>query len=274
VGIINSISCTLFSILVFKPCALAVPTLIFCCYERRTDDFATHTMVQSINTKAIMTLAAVFRRPGLLVPHVAVATCSDVSFDALAESAGIEAVVFDKDHTLTLPYDHLLHPSCREGLESARRVFGRSKIAILSNSAGTASDDPHGIDAEAIEKALNIPVIRHEEKKPGGIRETLSHFQLDDPSRICIIGDRILTDIVFGNLHGMLTIHTQILPTPPEMTQSTKAPSDNWTARLIRPIENKLLYGKLGRAYIYPQRRIPHAHWSGDERNDSLILPK
>lgn len=35
-------------------------------------------MVQSVNTKAILTLASIVRRPGLLVPHLSVANVSEV----------------------------------------------------------------------------------------------------------------------------------------------------------------------------------------------------
>ena len=51
-----------------------------------------------------------------------------------------------------------------------------NNVAIVSNSAGTV-DDPGFADRRAIEEAL------------------------------CAVGDRLLTDIMFGNLHGMLTVH-------------------------------------------------------------------
>jgi len=35
-------------------------------------------MVQSVNTKAIMTLTTILRRPALLVPHVSVSNISEV----------------------------------------------------------------------------------------------------------------------------------------------------------------------------------------------------
>ena len=39
-----------------------------------------------------------------------------------------------------------------------------------------------------------------------------------------MVGDRLLTDVVFGNLHGMLTVHTQPLTLE----------GDNKVARAIR----------------------------------------
>jgi phosphatidylglycerophosphatase GEP4 len=186
-------------------------------------------MVQSLNTKAILTLSSVLRRPGLLAPQVSVATVSHLDYTALQRHAGIEVVVFDKDHTLTAPYSDRLHPQAAAGLETCLSVFGSDRVAILSNSAGTL-DDVGSVDAMAVESSLGISVIRHTEKKPGGLQEVLQHFQMEDPARICMIGDRLLTDVVFGNLHGMLTVHTR------PFVDTESAARDNWTAKLLRPM--------------------------------------
>lgn len=47
---------------------------------------------------------------------------------------------------------------------------------------------------------------------------------------LCFIGDRLLTDVVFGNLHGMLTVHTQPLTLE----------GDNRPAAFFRFIEKKV----------------------------------
>lgn len=151
----------------------------------------------------------------------------------MKEDAGVRAVVFDKDNTLTAPYALSLHPSAEPGLRQCVDVFGKENVAILSNSAGT-NDDPDFEDAKAIEESLGIAVIRHREKKPGGLDEVLKHFELTDPAAVCIVGDRALTDVVFGNLYGLLTIHTLPLCYGKENAQ------DNWTAKILRPIENSV----------------------------------
>jgi phosphatidylglycerophosphatase GEP4 len=46
--------------------------------------------------------------------------------------------VFDKDNTLTLPYELQIHPTALEGLEDCRKIIGN--IAILSNSIGSKDD--------------------------------------------------------------------------------------------------------------------------------------
>lgn len=206
-------------------------------------------MVQSINTRAILTLATVARKPSLLVPQISVATVSEINYRKLA-ALGVKAVVFDKDHTLTAPYESShIHPCASVGLNSALNVFGTENVAILSNSAGTM-DDVDFLDAKQIEDELGLAVIRHQEKKPGGLQEVLDHFSIQDPTEICMVGDRILTDVVFGNLYGMVTVHTQPLP-----LEDNK---DNWTARLIRPLENTVLYGGNRRKSWWNQRRMRH----------------
>lgn len=42
-------------------------------------------------------------------------------------------------------------------------------------------DDPDYADAIRIETALGIPVLRHDEKKPGGIADVLAFFEGKDP---------------------------------------------------------------------------------------------
>ena len=214
-------------------------------------------MVQAINTKALLTLASVLRKPGLMVPHVSVATISDVNYQALKDQ-GIAAVMFDKDNTMTAPYSNVLHPLATSGIDMAIRVFGRDNVAILSNSAGT-KDDVDYMDAIEIENSLGLNVIRHDEKKPGGLNEVLQHFQLSDPATLCMVGDRLLTDIVFGNLHGMLTVHCMPLCTGVENKR------DNWTAKILRPAENKLLYGRWYGGSALRNKRPAHKLWPGEE---------
>jgi len=196
---------------------------------------------------------------------VAVDTISQVNYDILKEKCGIRAVIFDKDNTLTAPYENEVHCNAKTGLESAIRTFGVSNVAILSNSAGT-KDDPDYKDAIEIEASMGIAVIRHDEKKPGGLEEVLNHFSLQDPAALCMVGDRLLTDVVFGNLHGMLTVHT--LP----LCRGADNAGDNKVASMIRDVENTALYGSwFGGRYLLQHKR-DHKYWAG-EALCPLILP-
>jgi phosphatidylglycerophosphatase GEP4 len=225
-------------------------------------------MVQSINTKALLTLASVARRPYLAAPHVHVATISDVNYEALRDHCGIKAIMFDKDNTLTAPYSTDIHENAAVGLKNALDAFGHENVAILSNSAGT-KDDKDYEDAIKIEKELGINVIRHDDKKPGGLDECLHHFEengVKDASELCMVGDRLLTDIVFGNLFGMLTVHC--LP----LCSGGENKSDNKIASVVRTVENKYMYGTFF-GKITRQNIIPHVVWEGEEKCP-LILPE
>lgn len=84
----------------------------------------------------------------------------------------------------------------------------KDQVVIVSNSAGTP-DDKDGRQAKDIESALKVHVLRHQQKKPSGGEELLKHFHGISAERIAFVGDRALTDVVFGNNHGMFTILTK-----------------------------------------------------------------
>mmetsp|Transcript_5590 Transcript_5590/g.7954 ORF Transcript_5590/g.7954 Transcript_5590/m.7954 type:complete len:190 (+) Transcript_5590:202-771(+) len=175
----------------------------------------------------------------------------------MREKCNIRAVIFDKDNTLTAPYETVTHPDAERGLTNALDVFGKDFVAILSNSAGT-KDDPDYEDAIKIEHDMGIPVIRHDEKKPGGLEEVLKHFNLEDPSQLCMVGDRLLTDVVFGNLHGMLTVHT--LP----LCKGEDNKKDNKIANAIRVAENKFLYSNWLGGRMIRGKTLSHKFWPGE----------
>ena len=74
-----------------------------------------------------------------------------------------------------------------------------------------------------------------------------------------MVGDRLLTDVVFGNLYGMLSVHTLPLCSGSDNNQ------DNTIARAIRKVENAGLYGNWigGRALL--KRKPAHKFWPGEE---------
>lgn len=83
-------------------------------------------------------------------------------------------------------------------------------VAILSNSAGS-SDDEGWKMATKTENSIGLPVIRHMTKKPGCLNEVLTHFEgkLEKqitPKQICMIGDRVMTDVVFANQYDMISV--------------------------------------------------------------------
>lgn len=93
-----------------------------------------------------------------------------------------------------------------------------------------------------------MPVIRHRVKKPACLGEVLEHFnrnRTDDEikaEQLAIVGDRVLTDIAFGNLYGMLTV----------LVDPFTEEGDNRAAALIRRFEKRTLLPFLQRRNIQP----------------------
>ena len=78
-------------------------------------------------------------------------------------------------------------------------------MAILSNSAGSGDDEGFE-DAARVELATGLPVIRHRLKKPACAGEVLDFLRPLSAGEVCVVGDRLLTDVVFANQAGMLSI--------------------------------------------------------------------
>jgi phosphatidylglycerophosphatase GEP4 len=165
-------------------------------------------MVQSFNVQAVLFYPYVrLCNKSLAIPHVSVPTVASVNPEKL-RALGFKGVVFDKDNTLTHPYENRIAPSLSAAVARFKELFD-DRIVILSNFAGTR-DDPGHVNAQKIEEALDIHVLRHAKKKPGCIREVVAYFGCDSADLV-MCGDRVFTDIVFGNRHSMLTIHTSLL---------------------------------------------------------------
>lgn len=191
---------------------------------------------QAVNLAALRQLVTVLQSPQLVVPQLRLSSVSDIDFAALRDRHGIRCVVFDKDNTLSLTYVDELHASAREAITQSRSVFGSHGLAILSNSVGSC-DDVGYASALTTERSMGLPVIRHANKKPGCLPEVLQHFSgtglLPDlqPHEICMVGDRVLTDVLFANLHGMLSI----------LVRPISIVTDHPVAVLIRALETRLL---------------------------------
>ena len=145
------------------------------------------------------------------VPHLRAKSVAHINYSEL-RNAGIEYIMFDKDNTLTEPYvrdyfNTTLELAIKTDCQAA---FGNENMAVLSNSVGS-KDDPGHAEAIIVEGTLGMAVIRHERKKPAVRDDVLDHFKTQDIEKVAIVGDRILSDIVMGNNHGMFTIYVEPL---------------------------------------------------------------
>ncbi|KAJ1921158.1 hypothetical protein H4219_000756 [Mycoemilia scoparia] len=101
---------------------------------------------------------------------------------------------------------------------------------IVSNSAGTNDDKDYKHSIE-IEKSLGVEVLRHQVKKPSCGDEIIKVFKDRGvaSSEIASVGDRLLTDVLMGNMNGFYTIWTR---------QIITEKGDNPVAAKVRNIEH------------------------------------
>ena len=164
-------------------------------------------MVQSWNSSGVKGfLKIIFSRQEKrkLLPLLSFASVADIPFASL-KKCGVKAVIFDKDNTLTPPYSFVMDKAIENSVRECQKLFGYDRVVIFSNSAGS-EDDKGYLHAEAIEEELGIRVIRHRQKKPDGLLETVALWPGVSTGEVMMVGDRYLTDIYGGNIYGMLTV--------------------------------------------------------------------
>jgi phosphatidylglycerophosphatase GEP4 len=180
----------------------------------------------------------------LAIPHVSVPDIRWVDWQAVRR-AGFEGAAFDKDNTLTLPYIEKVHPELQKSLEDCKKAFD-GRVCLFSNSAGLEQFDPEGRVAAKLEAELGIPVLRHSEKKPAGGPEDLEKHFGCKAEKLVMVGDRYMTDVVFGNRLGMMTIR------PAPLTWE----GDPSTVRMSRRIEERYVRQWTKRGVQAPKHRL------------------
>lgn len=98
----------------------------------------------------------------------------------------------------------------QEKFDELIKTYSPENILIVSNSSGLLSRDPDGTHAATLERNTGVKVLRHEKDKPACGSEILAHFRgRVSPSQIVVVGDRLLTDVVMGNMMGSHTLWIQ-----------------------------------------------------------------
>ena len=219
---------------------------------------------QSWNPLALIATArTLIRRPGLLVPHVAVRNVDELNYDAL-RAAGVASIIFDKDNTLTAPYVDTAHADVANSIKRAKEAFGADNCIVLSNSAGSGDDAPEYNAAKACEAALGLRVARHPDaQKPQCLSNVIAALPASDASTVAVVGDRLATDVLAANQCGALSVHTRPLDTK----------GDNPAALVSRFLENRILLPLLRRLGAAPPRHPAVADLAHTQPGTALPPP-
>ncbi|KAF2251539.1 HAD-superfamily phosphatase [Trematosphaeria pertusa] len=168
-----------------------------------------------MNISGTLNVFRLIRDPALCLPQHTVSTFNHLPIPlskAFPKKDGekevdIRAVVLDKDNCFAVPHANEVYKPYNDKFRELRRTYPSSKLLIVSNTAGTASEK-YEAEAAIIEKNTGIAVLRHSTKKPGCKDEVLSYFMqhpdsgVTSPSQIAVVGDRLFTDVMMANLMG------------------------------------------------------------------------
>lgn len=146
-----------------------------------------------------MPLSNIFRfRPSLFKPNVTLTSVHQLSADLLRELE-VHCVVFDVDDTLVTHRGNMVDNDTMQHLQHLRQTAG-IKLYIASNSRRDLSGIADQLGAKVIRSTLlsRKPLRRH-------YRQIMREVACES-RHAAMIGDRLTTDILGGNLAGMTTI--------------------------------------------------------------------
>jgi phosphatidylglycerophosphatase GEP4 len=168
-----------------------------------------------MNVSATVNVLRLLVNPSLCLPHHTVATFDQIPVPLSAAFVGkngarrpdIRAVVLDKDNCFAIPKSNEIYKGYNSKFDELREAYPGSRLLIVSNSSGTASDAGHA-EADLLEKNTGVKVLRHDTKKPGCHAEIMEYFRnqpdsgVTKESQVAIVGDRLFTDILMANMMG------------------------------------------------------------------------
>ncbi|KAF3902750.1 hypothetical protein AA313_de0203308 [Arthrobotrys entomopaga] len=165
------------------------------------------------NLSATFNVLRLLHNPSLCLPHTIVPTFAHlpIPLEFPGQKSDIRAVILDKDNCFAENNALEVYDQYRDKFEALKRAYPGNRLLIVSNSSGTA-DDKDGKEAIQLSQSLSVPVLRHNVKKPGCADEILAHFhscpdvQIESPSQIAVVGDRLFTDIMMANMMGAWSV--------------------------------------------------------------------
>lgn len=168
-----------------------------------------------VNLSGTINALRLLFNPSLCLPHHTVATFDQLPIPLSTAFAArddekkpdIRAVILDKDNCFAIPYRNNVHEPYQAKFDELRAAYPGSRLLIVSNSAGTASD-PDFAEADVLERNTGVRVLRHSTKKPGCYAEIMAHLRdapdsgVTSASQVAVVGDRLFTDVMMANMMG------------------------------------------------------------------------
>lgn len=158
---------------------------------------------------------------------------------------------------LVAPYLPDIHKRVASSFSHAKEIYGAKHIAVVSNSLGSRrfsaspqqNETGEADEIAAFERSSGVKLIIHNSKKPSkqcfdAVRNHFcalskqtndsTHFEeLIRGDQILVVGDRLLTDIVFGNLFDCKTLHCRGI---------LSSEGENLPTKMSRQLEGALLF--------------------------------
>ncbi len=151
-----------------------------------------------------------------LKPDYNLKSIYDIDLDTLKKN-GVKALLFDLDSTLMASKSGKYTQKTLEWLEKVRKDF---YIAVISNNK-----NPDYI--EKVKNVTNFPVLFDAGKPNSKLGRQFLQSEGVDPSTSVMVGDRPLTDILFGKRLGCRTI----------LVDSITADTEKKIVRIVRRLE-------------------------------------
>ena len=135
-------------------------------------------------------------------------------------------IIFDLDNTLVFPETCV---SINETVEFVRQIAKVRQCVILTNSKSATK---RGRD---IQKLFNCEIFLSDNQKPFSslFRELKDRYSINS-GRTVIVGDRIFSDILFGNLNGLKTILVEPMTKEESFAEASKRTLENLSVQILR----------------------------------------
>lgn len=143
----------------------------------------------------------------------------------------VDLIIFDLDNTLVFPETCI---STKEVLECFKEINQKKQCVILSNS-NTASKRKH-----EIEILFGCDLFLSNNKKPFSslFKEIDDRYNLKYKNFV-VLGDRIFTDIVFGNINNATTILVDPITEREDLFTAVKRFIENALVCILKPLVRK-----------------------------------